>query len=302
MTFADVNAALASLRDGLRTQVDAAAIGDVNIQPPASDDDEISFVRLVGWCYAVLFEAGRVSLLYLLRVPFVGEQEDRRGHEDTRILVRTLRTALVHNLGFADRDLDIRRQASRWFVDTCVATYPGSREEWSKCFSALCGSMLRLVLHCTAALNGILKVGEDRDSIFEDLRLRLSRNWDAFQFDAITEDAAARLGERINAKVFRERRVAAWREFLDALPEDADLSRKMTLRIEREVYDHFQSLLPFTTAELISELAIEPGPKVKRAVALARQLFEDGIRDRVLLLDRIRSQFGGSDLGTVQPD
>lgn len=79
MTFAQLNAAVVGLTEGLRIHLDRASIATINTRPPASSDDEVGFLRLTTWSYALLHEAGRTSFGLLLDVPPVdGNAVDRK--------------------------------------------------------------------------------------------------------------------------------------------------------------------------------------------------------------------------------
>lgn len=132
---------------------------------------------------------------------------------------------------------------------------------------------------------------EDRDTVFLDLRRRLNRDWAANTFDRIVDDAAARLGERVNAKAFRERRIGEWRKYLSTIPEDADAEAEMERIIDGEISDYFRSRLPIGTRELMDALGLDPGPGVKRAIEIAKRVFDSGVHDRTELIVRTRSEF-----------
>lgn len=290
MTFVDVNAAYVYLRDALRAHVGLKSMADMNIQPPAGCDDEASFLRLTAWCYTLLFEAGRVSVPFFLSLTVVGESADRHRHVIVRQNVRALRTLVFHNLGFDEHDLVMRQESSQWFMRTCGALYPVGVDHWSRCFQALCQEVCEVLRHCSDALNYIAASPTDRQSAIDDLQRRVSRDWEAYRFDEIVGDAATRIGEKINAKPFREPRIRAWREFLECLPEDADLIAQMTRRIDGEVYEHFRSSLPISTRDIMDHLGLSPGPEVKRALGIARQAFESGVREPIALLQSVRAQ------------
>lgn len=298
MTFADLNASFSDLRDGLRAQVGPEAIGDLHIRPPSSDSDEGSFLRLTAWCFALLFEAGRITVPFLLDLNRPGTDSTR--HKETRVVVQRLRTALSHNLGFIDdHDLDIRRAVSGWFLDAAKVISPMSANEWHACFQKLCGDVRDLVLHCNLVLSTVATSIEDRDFIFDDLRRRLNRDWEPYQFDRLIEDSAARIGEKINARSFRDRRIGEWRKFLAALPEDVNPVIEMERLIDGEVAHHFQTQLPVRTQDLMEFLHLDPGPDVKRAIEIARRVFESGIHDRTELLAKVRAEFGAASPSSV---
>ena len=60
MRFLSVNASVTDLWNSLRSFVGDSAVSEITARPPAGEDDEASFLRLVVWSYAMAFEAGRV--------------------------------------------------------------------------------------------------------------------------------------------------------------------------------------------------------------------------------------------------
>ncbi len=291
MTFADLNVRYTDLRDGLRAQIGPDSISDVNIRPPSGDADEASFLWLTSWCFGLLFEAGRVSVPFLLGLQFP-QLNDRERHNQARDTVQQLRTFQSHNLGFDDgHDLNIRKAVSDWFVQTCKGVYPTNPAQWRACFERLCTDVCGVLSYCTIVLSTISASEEDSKMICEDLRRRLNRNWRPHQFDLLVENAAARLGERINARSFRERRISDWRDYLMSLPEDLDPVPEMERLIDGEVANHFHLSLPIRTQELMETLRLDPGPEVKRALDLARRIFESGVRDPADLLQRVGADF-----------
>jgi hypothetical protein len=299
VTFVELNASFTDLRDGVRAQAGREAFGDLNIRPPAGEADEASFLRLIAWCYSLLFEAGRITVPFLLDLNLreaivTGSQR----HKEARVMVQYLRTIMFHNLGFdEEHDVNIRKAVSDWFLETCGAVFPNSAAEWNKCFERLCNSVRDLVAHCSLVLSVVASSPEDRETILKDLGQRLNRDWEAHQFDRMIEDAASRLGERINARAFRERRLNDWRRFLAALPEEADAELEMERLIDGEIADHFRSRSPVRTRELMDVLGLDPGPEVKRAMEIAQGIFESGVRDRDELLAKVRAAFFANGAG-----
>ena len=58
----------------------------------------------------------------------------------------------------------------------------------------------------------------------------------------------------------------------------------MVRRIERDVLDYFNNLLPIDGRDVIDELGVPQGLEVGKVLAKARQLLATGIRDRETML------------------
>lgn len=272
MNFADVNAGVIDLRHAVNTQVQSNAFREIGTRGPAGAEDEAGFLRLVAWSYAFLFERGRIIVPFLLQVP---DQDTTKmeEHQTTRKHVQMLRTWLFHSLDAdSERDLEIGKSASQWFLSRCGTTSPQKPADWQQAFSALCAQVTSFAVHCTGLVSKIARDPESAELQFGVLRLRLNRDWQAFQFDQIVEDAATRLGQKIDVKAFRARRLSEWRKFLAALPEDADLKVEMQRVIDSEVFAHFRSRLPVSSDELMQAFALPPGTDVLFALEMARYL------------------------------
>ena len=284
MKFDVLNAAVVELRNSLRSFVGEAAIAEITVAPPAGNDDETSFLKLVSWSYALVFEAGRVSIPYLLQLPSGG----RRPESDpisARGLVHDLRTWSFHNLGFLnDRDRAISKRVRRWFIQTCGACPPHSKRGWSMCFFALCSEMLAIVEHCQGAMTTVLLAPDDGEAATTDLRMRIDRAWPASEFHKLIGDAAVRLGITIDPRKFSEGRLANWRNYLECIPISSDPGGQMGRIMERDLLSHEEDVLPVDGRDVMSALNLDPGPQVGTALRRARDLFRNGCRDPQAIL------------------
>ena len=289
MTFVRLNATVADLRSSLCSFVCEDALSEITIRPPAGEADEASFLRLVSWSYALVFEAGRVTIPYLLELPGVtsGDAPDPKA---ARKLVHALRTWGFHNLGFSsDRDLAVYRCVQTWFVNTCGRYPPNDLEAWRSCFLALCCEIGVIVTHCQGAMTSVLSAAEDGQAATADLRRRINRSWPAHEFDRLVGDAAFRLGISVNAQRFREPRLPRWRDLLETLPEGDDPENHMIRMIERDLLDYAANVLPIDGRDVMIALRLQPGKEVGSALHRARELFRSGLRDREQLLARLKN-------------
>ena len=286
MRFAELNAAVAELRRSLRSFVGETALGEIHIRPPARENDEASFMRLVNWSYVLLFEVGRVTVPYLLKLPgTTGHTVERL--QEGRGVVHDLRTWSSHNIGFSsERDAAISKRVSVWFLAQCRATEPRDEDAWRLCFETLCTEVGMIVEHCRTALASISAEVDEQGAI-EELRRRLDRSWPSDRFDEIVYDTCTRLGLSLNVPGFRDQRLAKWREFLATVPDADDPRRAITRLIERDLIDHTNDVLPIDGQDVMASLGLPPGPRVGDVLRRARELFRSGIRDRQQLLGRL---------------
>lgn len=218
---------------------------------PTGEDDELSFVRLVVWSYALLQENGRVSLKFLREL-------GRSPKEEVAERVMALRAWLTHNLSLA-KDSDRQRLmiARGWLRKSCGAHLDLRPEHWKKCFLALTTEMCELLQRSLASC-AVLEDPTDGPHNVQELRRRLSKNWDAYQFDHYVEEAAARLGlDNVDIVAFRTRHLNQWRKVVE-LAEDGNAARLLTLRVETDLVNWFGETLPLTTTEVLKQLSLDP--------------------------------------------
>ena len=288
MTFMALNANVTDLRNSLRTHVGPAALPEISIRPPVGSTDEASFLRLIGWSYALLYESGRVTIPFLLGLPAFADNS-RMSPTASRELVRSLRTWSSHNLGLSDHDVSVSREALGWFNATCGTQSPTKPDDWETCFTALCREVNHIVTQCNRTVDLVVRSAEDGCATVTDLLRRLDRNWPPHEFDKLVGDICIRLGESIDIHKFRSTRLQSWREHLESLPSGENLKNQMIRRIERDVLDYFNNLLPIDGRDVIDELGVPRGPEVGRVLTEARRLLATGIRDREMMLQILRN-------------
>lgn len=282
---------MAALRRSLRTYIGENALNEIHSRPPAREDDEASFMRLVNWTYVLLFEAGRVAIPYLMKLQ---SETDRSAAEQSRIIVHDLRTWISHNIGFSsERQAAISRRVSEWFLRQCKTTEPGDDHAWGVCFNHLCREVTTIMKHCRTALDSIVL---DQNEV-DNLRLRVDRSWSADEFGALVRDICVRLSvTNIDVSKFRSsRRLTRWREFLDTVPEEDDPKAAVIRIIERDVINYTSDILPIDGRDVMEALDLQPGPEVGAALLHARELHRSGIRDREQLLQGLREWQAASD-------
>ena len=286
MQFAELNAAALELRRSVRSFVGEDALGEIHIRPPARENDEASFMRLVNWSYVLLFEVGSITLPYLMRFPSASGPTKERVQEG-RDIIHALRTWISHNVGFSSgRDAAISKRVSVWFLTWCNATEPRDEDAWRTCFRELCNEVGMIVQYCQDALAAIVRDGEERELI-EELRRRLDRLWSTYRFDELVIESCTRLAVNVDVPRFRDQKLSKWREFLATVPDEDDPQRAVMRLIERDVIDHTSDVLPIGGEDVMDVLGLSPGPRVGDALRRARELFRSGIRDRRQLLERL---------------
>ena len=293
MAFTALNSAVVDLRNALRIFAGEKALSEITVRPPSQDDDEASFLRLVSWSYVLLFEAGRVAIPYLIKLPASSGVPDG-GPDVARSLVHDLRAWSFHNLGLAsDRGVAMSKRVQLWFIGTCEQFPPNESVAWQMCFLKLCTEVESIVGHCQKAMTNVLAAEDDGDAATADLRRRIDRAWEAVEFHMLVGDAGVRLGIGVDAVAFSQRRLSKWREYLECLPGSEDLKGHMVRMIERDLLDHAAEVLPIGGRDVMDALGLEAGPEVGKALHQARLLFRAGVRDPVTILERLKDSPSG---------
>ena len=290
MKFAELNAHYVQLRGSLRTFVGESALREISVTPPANED-EASFLRLIAWGYALLFEGGGVTVPFMLKLPSTTDTQELDPVE-SRQLLHDLRTWSFHNLGFSDlRTAQMSRKVSLWFIEHGGSNPPNSAKNWRRCFQRLCSEIAAVIAHCKGAVELVLTSEEDGVRVINDLKRRLDRNWPDYKFDQLVSDCTVRIGRSLDIVRFRKNKIAGWREFLNAIPESDSPETLIARLIERDVLNHFENLLPIDGEDVMSTLGVRPGPIVGEALLYARRLFRTGIHDPGRLLACIQNEF-----------
>ena len=290
MKFDELNAEFVGLRNTLRAFVGENALGEVTVQPPAGDD-EASFLRLTAWSYALIFVAGRVAIPHLMKLP-ASPSLSQSEADSARRMISDLRASSFHNLELqSSRNSAMYRRTSLWFMENCGSNPPNDAICWRVCFERLCDVVGAVLARCKSALELALADAEGGENVIDDLKRRLDRNWPAHKFDEIVGDAATRIGQRLDVPKFRQSRLAAWRDFLDAIPEGDDPEGQVTRLIERDVLDYFESVLPIDGRDVMAVLGLHTGPEVGEALRFAQRLHRSGITARGEMLERLRADY-----------
>ncbi len=291
MQFSELNAEVENLRRSLRSFVGENALEEINVQAPARYD-EASFLRLGAWSYVLIFEAGRVTIPFLLKLPSgLGTPQSKM--KETLDLVHDLRTWSFHNLSFAsERELEMSRRTTLWFIRNSGSSPPKDIAGWSRSFESLCIDVHAIVAHCKAAFECALSSPEDEPTIVDDLNRRVDRSWPAYRFDELVSDAVMRIGQKLDVPTFRQSRLSKWRNYLQTIAEGDEPETQIVRFIERDVLDYFESVLPIDGKDVMAELGLSPGPAVGRALSNARRLYGAGVTDRNKLLACLQRDAG----------
>jgi hypothetical protein len=279
VTFAEALAAYVKLQQRLAVAMGGPVLKDVMLDPPLGNSDELSFQKLVAWCYVVLFETGRIPLNFLKELPPLLEFGALCPH------VRDLRTWISHNLAL-DKPSDRKTlgNALLWLKNTSGSTNPTSSEHWGACCKKLLEEIAEVLVRAVSAADNLMTT-EDGPKLREQLQKRLSAQWDAYLFDDIIRSCADLLGyAAIDAKAFRDRYLNAWRGVLESA-DPAKRDELIRLRIEADLLAEMANALPISAAEVLARAKVQTGTELAGAMLLIREAARKNRKDIAAVLE-----------------
>ncbi|QAT84798.1 hypothetical protein EJ065_3234 [Corallococcus coralloides] len=265
MTFGALSAKYLSLRQRLAVHLGPEALLDISIPPPVGTEDELSFIRLVGWTYVLLQETGRVPLNFLKELPPI--------NHPAKLLpeVEKLRTWASHNLHTAkEQDLATLKAAQAWFRKQCGTASPNSPTHWNACFTQLSHDVLNLLTNAISACDA-LDSEIDGPQLVDSLKSRIERNWEAYRFDKFVNDVTSRFGYTgIEAVSLRKRHLDGWRKVV-ATADTNSIESLLTLRIEADVLTLMSSALPVSAQELLTQMKFTTPAQLATCMIILKQ-------------------------------
>jgi hypothetical protein len=95
---------------------------------------------------------------------------------------------------------------------------------------------------------------EDGPRLLEELKRRVQRDWEAYRFDPIVVEAAARLGfDGLDVVGFRGRHLDSWRKVV-AVADDGAIQPLLERRIEKDLLDLMGGALPLSAREFLERV------------------------------------------------
>ena len=265
----------------------------VNVWLPDPNRPETAFLRVTSWLYCLYFEAGRVSIRFLLRAGQADGLIDHQAAQKHLEDVRCLRTELHHNLGFEASDQTTRSSAETWRRRASGTAVPDSDGDWRRCYDAVVAEAISFLGGLEAVVRRMEGEGDRAVDRLLDWTRRLDRDWGAAELDPVIRDAAYRLGRNgLNVVAFRMRHLERWRSTFEQLEDGFDLEREAAALVEKALLDDAGSVLPISGVDVMSEFGLAPGPDVGKALAEARKLFQARPMGREELLGELARAAG----------
>jgi len=258
---------------------------------------ELGFLRLVSWLYVLFWEAGKVSVPFVLK-RFEAYSLDSdgkiRAHPTN---VQELRTYTQHNLNNEEaHDKRTMGNCHAWFSSQCGTAVPDSEDEWSRCVLALLSESLEFLEVLLNVLRFIEK-DESREVICNEWKFRRNRYHPPHQFETLVSTIASDMGhEYIDPERLVRRNYDKWTQSLRAFSSEYIFEVEARKLIENAILADLMNLMPITGEDVIREFNLEPGKLVGRLLAEARELYQRAPCNRTELIDRLRpvaAELGG---------
>lgn len=268
MTFQELNNKFLTLRSRLAGIDPKIKLDEIGVEIPKSDNDELSFLRLILWGYVFINENAKIHLRFFKEIT----------EEDFSIpYINVLRTYMAHNLSLAkDNDLITRSKAHRWFLDVCSNASPDTENEWKQCFNKIVEDLFGLVSdtinNCT-----LLESEPDGSDNLEQLIKRIEKNWDGYRFDEYVRNAKINLGyDSIDTVSFRNTHLEKWRKVVKVTSVGENIDDLLQKRVEADLIKYMSSSLPYTSKELSEKFNLDQATSLQTLVILLQNNINDG--------------------------
>jgi hypothetical protein len=190
MSFAELKNICDEFRAVLRESTNRDLVMAISVEEPAEPQDELFFLKLVSWCYVLLFEASHPTTRYILSLLRTGDPRDHKDVSAVLNNVNCLRTVRVHNLSTENRSDERKRgQASIWLLQN-----GGEPTDWPRSCGSLCGEVTSAVRLLIEKWHRLTANSEDAPNAIQDLIATIDGEWPSHIFDRMVESAANKIG------------------------------------------------------------------------------------------------------------
>ena len=275
--------------------VPRTAFQQTSVRNPRFSPPELGFYQTVTWLYAFYYEAGRVSLRFLidrLETYGLGQDGDLGRHYE---VVGRLRTFLQHNLNLDSvRNIRTRRTSEEWFSSACGSVIPGSDEEWNQCLVHILSDSETFL---TATIECVRAVERDEASamIIKQWSTRLVRDHPKHEFVNLVSMVIHDIGQDfLDPERLTERYYDSWVSNLRFRSEDYSFEEEGRRLIEHTILNEAQMPPPVSSQDIMKEFGIAPGPELGALLRKARALYAAAPCDRDQLIARLKCQVADS--------
>ena len=265
------------------------AFQDMFIRTPRTSPPELAFYQIITWLYALYYEAGRVSLLFLIeKVSAYGLQGDADHHRHYEDVGR-LRTYLQHNLNLDSKhDLETQQRCEEWFLKRCGTAMPGIDNEWRQCSNVILKeseAFLSALVGCVRRIEG----DEASKTIVEQWSIRLRRFHPKEEFERLVAIVIKDIGQEfLDVNRLAAQHYDRWSKNLRSRSADFDFDSEARKLIEQTILNEAELPLPITGQDIMREFGIPSGQEVGRILRKARSLYLQSPCNKEQLISRLR--------------
>ena len=267
------------------------AFQQTSVRNPRFSPPELGFYQTVTWLYAFYYEAGRISLRFLmdrLETYRLGQEGDLcRHYED----LGRLRTFLQHNLNLDSvKDIRTRQTSEEWFSRACGTVIPGSDEEWNQCLVRILSdskTFLAATIDCVRAIER----DEASDMVLHQWSTRLLRYHPKHEFENLVSMVIHDIGQDfLDPAQMTERYYDSWISNLRFRSENYSFEGEARRLIEQTILNEAQMPPPVSGRDIMKEFGIPPGSEVGALLRKAKALYAAAPCDRDQLIARLKCQ------------
>jgi len=262
-----------------------------NLQTPPLEYtcSEAGFLRVVSWFYTLYYEAGKISIDFLIE-KFQVYDLDPEGKGSAHInAIHFLRTTLQHSLDPNNKnDQNTEQSSSQWFISKCGELIPTNNDQWNSCLKAI---LVEGIEFLSTLIECIFKIEKDEfcNQIIQDWNEKCSNFHPKFEFEKLVSEVANDIGlSQLDpykvCNIFYER----WSKELEYLRSNNIFDVEARKLIERDLIRN--PVLPITGADIILEFGIPPGKRVGEILRLAYNLYREGPCTANELLARLKEK------------
>ncbi len=254
--------------------VQGMAFQELSIRNPRFSPPELGFYQTVTWLYAFYYEAGRISLRFIidrLQTYSPNRHGDHLRHYEA---VKRLRTYLQHNLNLdSTQDLKTQQICEEWFSDACGSAIPGIDQEWNECLERILGessAFLSATIECIRAI-------ERDDStrvIVEQWSIRLSQYHPKQEFESLVSVVIHDIGQdSLDPAHITGRYYDQWNRNLRFQSEDYIFEEDARRLIEQTILNEGELPPPISGRDIMRNFGIPPGPEIGDLLRKAKALY-----------------------------
>lgn len=278
------------------------ALGRPSLSIPEVTPAAFGFMRTVSWLYMLYFEVARINVDFL-RERLQAYDLDPAGKSAAHHqIVHQLRTYLQHHLDITKpHDRLIQEESEDWLHQHCHTRIPVEEQQWEQCLTALlieACTFLSLLRDCIR----YIEQDESREEILRLWRFQHSRYHAPHEFEQVISIAAHDMGrENLDVKRFCARHYQGWMKKLELLEGNYAFTHEARKLIEEALLNDFTLTLPITGHDIMHVFQLSPGPQIRDLLQQARIFFQEGLRSREAILEKLQAWYDTHKEGNVFP-